>query len=90
LLRLRGDLLSATGEWATAEQSYHQPLTVAKRQSAKTWELLNAMSLARLWRDQGKRTQARDLLAHIYGWFPEGFDTPVPQEAKALLEQLKA
>ena len=67
-----------------AEQSYHQALAVAARQSAKLFELGAATSLARLWRDQGKRTEARDLLAPIYSWFTEGFDTPVLQDVKAL------
>jgi predicted ATPase len=61
---------------------------VAQQQSAKFWELRAATSLARLWRDQGKRTEARDHLAAIYGWFTEGFDTPVLQDAKALLDEL--
>ena len=86
--RLRGDLLNATGDGSAAEQSYRQALAVAKRQSAKPWELRAATSLARLWRDQSKRTEARDLLAPVYGWFSEGFDTPVLQDAKALLDQL--
>src|SRR5437588_11945599 len=60
LHRLRGDLLNATGDRAAAEQDYHQALTVANRQSAKTFGLRAATSLARLWRDQGKRTEARD------------------------------
>jgi predicted ATPase/class 3 adenylate cyclase len=87
--RLRGNLLNATGNRSAAEQSYYQALAIAKRQSAKTWELLTAMSLARFWRDQGKRTEARDLLAPIHGWFTEGFDTPVLKEAKALLDELR-
>ena len=86
--RSRGHLLRATGDRSAAEQSYQQELGIAKRQSAKLWELLGATSLARLWRDQGKRTDARDLLAPIYGWFTEGFDTPVLQDAKALLDEL--
>jgi class 3 adenylate cyclase/predicted ATPase len=86
--RLRGELLTATGDQAAAEQSYYQALAVAKRQSAKVFELRAATSLARLWRDQGKRSEARDLLAPIYGWFTEGFDTPDLKEAKALLEEL--
>jgi hypothetical protein len=61
---------------------------IATRQRAKTFELGAATSLARLWRDQGKRTEAHDLLAPIYGWFTEGFDTPVLQDAKALLDEL--
>jgi predicted ATPase len=88
LHRLRGNLLCATGDRSAAEENYHQALAVAKRQSAKLWELLSAMSLARLWRDQGKGTQARDLLAPVYGWFTEGFDTSVLQDAKALLGEL--
>ena len=88
LLRLRGDLLNAIGDRAAAEQSYHDALAVAKRQSARTLELRAATSLARLWRDQRKRCEARDLLAPIYGWFTEGFDTPDLKEAKALLEDL--
>jgi class 3 adenylate cyclase/tetratricopeptide (TPR) repeat protein len=86
--RLRGNLLYATGDRSAAEQSYHQALAVAKQQSAKLWELLVAMSLARLWRDQGKGTEARELLAPVYGWFTEGFDTPALQDAKALLDEL--
>jgi predicted ATPase len=88
LHRLRGTLLQSLSEYAAGEDSYHQALAVARRQSAKFWELRAATSLARLWRDQGKRTEARDLLAPIYGWFTEGFDTPVLQDAKALLDQL--
>jgi len=88
LHRLRGDLLCATGDRAGAEQSYHLALTVAKQQSAKLFELRAATNLARLWRDQGKRSEARDLLSPIYSWFTEGFDTPVLQDAKTLLDQL--
>jgi predicted ATPase len=88
--RLRGELLLSIQERAQAEDSYRQALAVAKRQSAKTWELRAATSLARLWRDQDKRTGARDLLAPVYGWFTEGFDTPVLKEAKTLLEQLQS
>ena len=60
------------------------------QQQAKSWELRAAMSMARLWRDQGKRQQARDLLAPVYGWFTEGFDTLDLKEAKALLDELHA
>jgi len=88
LHRVRGDLLNAIGDRAAAEQKYQQALAVAKRQSAKPFELHAASSLARLWRDQGKRDEARDLLAPVYGWFTEGFDTPVLKEAKALLDEL--
>jgi predicted ATPase len=86
--RVRGTLLLSLHAGAVAEDSYHQALAVARRQSAKFWELRAASSLARLWRDQGKRTEARDLLAPIYNWFTEGFDTTDLKEAKALLEQL--
>jgi predicted ATPase len=61
---------------------------VARQQQAKSWELRAAMSLARLWRDQGKMQQARELLAPVYGWFTEGFETRDLKEAKALLEEL--
>jgi predicted ATPase len=60
----------------------------ASRQSAKFWELRAALDLARLWRDQGNPIEAHNLLAPIYGWFTEGFDTPVLQDARALLEEL--
>ena len=86
--RLRGDLLNAIGDVADAERSYQQAIAVAKRQSAKIFELRASTSLARLWRDQGKRAEARDLLAPIYGWFTEGFDTPALREAEALLDEL--
>jgi predicted ATPase len=88
LYRVRGDLLNAIGDGAAAEQNYQQAMAVAQRQSAKLFELQAATNLARLWRDQGKHTEARDLLAPIYGWFTEGFDTPVLQDAKALLDEL--
>ena len=90
LHRVRGELLNAAGDRVAAEQSYYQALAIAARQSAKLFELGAATSLARLWRDQGKRTEAHGLLAPIYGWFTEGFDTLDLKEAKALLEQLKA
>jgi predicted ATPase len=61
---------------------------VARKQQAKSWELRAAMSMARLWRDQGRRDEARDLLGRIYGWFTEGFDTLDLKEAKALLDAL--
>jgi predicted ATPase len=77
-------------EHAQAENSYRQALSVAQRQSAKFWELRAAMSMARLWRDQGKRKEARELLAPVYGWFTEGFGTRDLKEAKALLDELIA
>ena len=67
---------------------FHHALAVARHQQAKSLELRAAMSLSRLWQRQGKRAEARELLAPIYGWFTEGFDTPDLQEAKALLEEL--
>ena len=73
-----------------AEEYFEHALAVARQQQAKSWELRAAMSMARLWRDQGKRDEARDLLAPVYGWFTEGFDTLDLKEAKALLDQLHA
>jgi predicted ATPase len=73
---------------AKAEMHFERALAVARQQQAKSWELRAAMSMARLWRDQGKRDEARDLLAPVYGWFTEGFDTLDLKEAKALLEEL--
>jgi tetratricopeptide (TPR) repeat protein len=88
LHRVRGDLLNANGDLAGAERSYQQAIAVAKRQSAKMFELRAATKLARLWRDQGKRDEARELLAPVYGWFTEGFDTRDLKEAKSLLDEL--
>jgi predicted ATPase len=85
--RLRGRLLLAMHEEAKAEESYCRTIAVAQKQSAKFWELRAATALAQLWLDQGKLIEARGLLAPIYGWFTEGFDTPVLKEAKALLDQ---
>jgi predicted ATPase len=73
-----------------AEAYFDRALAVARQQRAKSWELRAAMSMARLWRDQGKRQQACDLVAPVYGWFTEGFDTLDLKEAKALLEELHA
>ena len=73
-----------------AEAYFERALAVARRQQAKSLELRATMSMARLWRDQGKRQQAHDLLAPVYGWFTEGFDTLDLKEARALLEQLRA
>jgi predicted ATPase len=86
--RVRGTLLLSMDECDAAEDSYCRALAVARQQSARFFELRAAMSLAQLWRDQGKRTEARDLLSPIYGWFTEGLETPVLQDAKALLEEL--
>jgi predicted ATPase len=73
-----------------AEAYFNHALSVARHQQAKSWELRAAMSLARLWSDQGKVQQARELLAPVYGWFTEGFDTRDLKEAKALLQELAA
>jgi len=73
---------------AKAQSCFEHALAVARQQQAKSWELRVAMSMARLWRDQGKRDEARDLLAPVYGWFTEGFDTLDLKEAKALLTEL--
>jgi predicted ATPase len=73
-----------------AENYFEHALAVARQQEAKSWELRAAMSLARLWRDQGRRQQAHELLAPIYGWFTEGFDTLDLKEAKTLLDELHA
>jgi predicted ATPase len=86
--RLRGTLLLSTNDRVAAKESYCRAIAVAQQQSAKFWELRSACGLARLWRDQGKLIEARDLLAPIYGWFTEGFDTPVLQDAKTLLDEL--
>jgi predicted ATPase len=73
---------------AKAEAYFEHALAVARRQQAKSWQLRAAMSMARLWRDQGKREGAREVLAPVYGWFTEGFDTRGLKEAKALLDEL--
>jgi predicted ATPase len=81
-------LCSPEHDAAKAQSHFERALAVARQQQAKSWELRAAMSLARLWRDQGKVRQARELLAPVYGWFTEGFDTRDLREAKALLEEL--
>jgi predicted ATPase len=88
--RIAGEiaLASPKHDAAKAEVYFERALSVACDQQAKSWELRAAMSLARLWRDQGKVQQARELLAPVYGWFTEGFDTRDLKDAKALLEEL--
>ncbi len=88
--RLRGVLLlrQPGTPQAEAEAWLQRALDVARRQEAKSLELRAAMSLSRLWQQQGKQAEARALLAPIYGWFTEGFDTADLQEARALLEKL--
>ena len=88
LLRARGDLLNASGDRSGAERHYRQAIAVAERQSAKLLQLKASTSLTRLWRDQGKRAEAHDLLGPIYNWFTEGFDAPDLKDAKALLDEL--
>ena len=88
--RLKGEFLlrQALPDASQAEACFQQALAVARHQQAKSWELRVALSLSRLWQRQGKRTEARELLAPLYGWFTEGFDTADLQEAKALLTAL--
>ena len=90
--RMAGEiaLMSPEPDATKAEAYFERALAVARQQQAKSWELRAAMSMARLWRDQGKPQQARELLAPVYGWFTEGFDTLDLKEAKALLDQLHA
>ncbi len=88
LNRLKGQLLLRQGQSEAAEELYREALSIARQQEAKLWELRAAASLARLRRDQGRRAEARDLLAPVYGWFTEGFGTPDLKEAKALLVEL--
>jgi predicted ATPase len=92
VLRVAGavTLLGSERDNTSAQKHFERALAVARQQQAKSWELRAAMSLARLWRDQGKVSEARELLAPVYGWFTEGFDTRDLKEAKALLEQLAA
>ena len=88
LNRHKGQLLLRQGQSEAAEELYRKALSIAEEQEAKLWELRAAVSLARLWGDQGRRAEARDLLAPVYGWFTEGFDTADLKEAKALLDEL--
>ena len=83
-----GDLLNAAGDPLGAERHYHRAIAVAERQGAKLFQLKATISMARLWRDQGKQAEARDLLGPIYDWFTEGFDAPDLKDAKALLDEL--
>jgi len=93
LHRLQGELLQQAARGTshaalTPEACFGQALAIARRQQAKAWELRAATSLARLWQRQGQRTEAYELLAPVYGWFTEGFDTADLQDAKTLLEAL--
>jgi len=89
LNRHKGQLLLQQGHTKAAEELYRKALSIGREQEAKLWELRATVSLARLRRDQGRRAEARDLLAPVYGWFTEGFDTPDLKEAKALLDELR-
>jgi predicted ATPase len=90
MLRMRGELLlRGNGEKSlAAEVCFASTLDIARRQQARSLELRAASSIARLWRDHGRTREARDLLAPIYGWFTEGFDTADLQEAKSLRDEL--
>jgi predicted ATPase len=90
--RIAGEvtLKSPAPDTEKAEEYFDRALAVARQQQTKSWELRAAMSLARLWRDQGKVKQARELLAPVYGWFTEGFETLDLKEAKALLDALSS
>jgi predicted ATPase len=92
LNRIAGEVMRSSPEPdATKVEAYFErALAISRQQQAKSWELRAAMSMARLWRDQGKVRQSRELLAPVYGWFTEGFDTLDLKEAKALLEDLTA
>ena len=88
IFRIKGDLLLLSGGTDDeVEDCYRQSMDISKHQNAKSWELRTAMSLARLWQRQGKQTEARVLLAEIYGGFTAGFDTPDLVDCRALLEQ---
>jgi len=91
LNRLRGELFRSAvmNRRAEAEECFLKAIEVARGQQAKSLELRAAVSLGQLWRDQGKRTQARRLLAEVYHWFTEGFETPDLKDAKSLLEELE-
>ncbi len=82
------DLIAFRDDLGSLRFATERALAIARQQQAKSWELRASMSLAGLWRDQGKPQQARELLAPVYGWFTEGFDTRDLKEAKALLEEL--
>jgi hypothetical protein len=92
LYRLKGELLlqQALDNQADAETCFHHALDLARNQQVKSFELRTATNLAKLWRSQGKRQQAYDLLAPVYNWFTEGFDTADLKDAKALLDELEA
>jgi predicted ATPase len=86
--RIAGEIALLERDATKAEACFERALAVARGQQAKSWELRAATSMARLWREQGRRDEARVLLAPIYGWFTEGFDTFDLKQAKALLDEL--
>ena len=88
LNRLKGELLRRQGHPEAAEKLYRKALSIARKQEARLWELRAAMSLARLRREQGCHSEARELLEPVYGWFTEGFGTLDLKQAKALLDEL--
>ena len=90
VLRLKGWMLQQQGKLDVAEDNYLASLECAREQQAKSWELRTSTSLAQLWQEQGKCKDAHELLAPIYNWFTEGFETRDLKEAKALLDELKA
>jgi len=90
MFRLRGELRLELGQTEMAESDFREALALAQKTGAKAWELRTTMSLARLLNKQGKREQAHAMLAEIYNWFTEGFDTADLKDAKALLEELRA
>jgi predicted ATPase len=91
IYRIKGELFlrHPVPDATQAQACFHQALAIARHQQAKSWELRAATSLARLWQHQGKRVEAHELLASVYGWFTEGFDTADLQEARVLLEELE-
>jgi predicted ATPase len=90
MYRFKGELhlLEGRPDIEQAEASFQRALEIARHQQAKSWELRAAMSLARLWREQGRHAEAHDLLAPVYGWFTEGFDTADLRGAMELLDEL--
>jgi predicted ATPase len=88
MLRVRGELQLKQGQWELAEADFRDAISLAQTMSAKSWELRATMSLARLLATQDRRDQARTMLADVYGWFTEGFDTADLKDAKALLDEL--
>jgi predicted ATPase len=90
LYRLKGALLlqQSSDNQTDAENCFHHALEIAQSQQAKSWELRATTSLARLWQQQGKREEARQILGDVYGWFTEGFETADLKDAKALLDAL--